>query len=145
MNWCQEGMRMATVQIHSAIQLDIEQLLAGVAQLNTSELEQFLASVSLLLSNRKESTDLASEADLLQNINQGLPADTQQRYDALQSKLRSQSLTPEEHQDLLSLVDVVERSEAERLQHLITLSQMRKVSLDDLLKQLDIPQPPIHV
>ncbi len=136
---------MASVQIHSEIQLDIKQLLVGVAQLETPELEQFLASVSLLLSNRKESTSLSSETDLLQSINQGLPAGTQQRYDALQSKLRSQTLTPEEHQELLSLVDVVERSEAERLQNLIELSQLRKVSLDDLLKQLDIPQLPIRV
>jgi hypothetical protein len=136
---------MATVQIHSEIRLDIRQLLAGVAQLDTPELEQFLTSVSLLLSNRQESASLPSETDLQQSINQGLSSDTQQRYDALRSKLHSQSITPEEHQELLSLVDVVERSEAERLQHLIALSQMRKVSLDDLLKQLDIPQPPIHV
>jgi hypothetical protein len=97
------------------------------------------------LANRKEFASLSSEADLLQSINQGLSADTQQRYDALQSKLRSQTITPEEHQELLSLVGVVERSEAERLQHLIALSHLRKVSLDDLLKQLEIPQPPIHV
>jgi hypothetical protein len=37
----------------------------------------------------------------------------------LQLKLQSQSLTPEEHQELLSLVDVVERSKTERLQNLI--------------------------
>lgn len=136
---------MATVQIESKINLDIEQLLTGVAQLDTPELEQFLASVSLLLSHRKAESPADAEADLLQKINQGLPADVQQRYDTLRAKLQSETITAAEHQELLTLVDVVEHADAERLTHLIALSQLRQISLDDLLKQLEIRQPPIYV
>jgi hypothetical protein len=134
---------VATVQIQSEIELDIQQLLAGVAQLDTPELEQFLESVRLLLSDRQVPSP--SEADLLQSINQGLSSETQQRYEALQAKLQGQTITEKEHQELLDLVDVVEQADAERLENLIALSQLRKVSLDDLLKQLDICQPSIHV
>lgn len=136
---------MATVQIESKINLDIEQLLTGVAQLDTPELEQFLASVSLLLSHRKAESSADLEADLLQKINQGLPADVQQRYDTLRAKLQNEMITEAEHQELLTLVDVVEQADAERLNHLIAISQLRQVSLDDLLKQLEIRQPPIYV
>lgn len=136
---------MATVQIESKINLDIEQLLTGVAQLDTPELEQFLASVSLLLSHRKAESSADLEADLLQKINQGLPADVQQRYDTLRAKLQNEMITEAEHQELLTLVDVVEQTDTERLNHLIALSQLRQVSLDDLLKQLEIRQPPIYV
>ncbi len=136
---------MATVQIESKINLDIEQLLTGVAQLDTPELEQFLASVSLLLSHRKTESSADAEADLLQKINQGLPADVQQRYDTLRAKLQNETLTAAEHQELLALVDLVEQADAERLGHLIALSQLRHISLDDLLKQLEIRQPPIYV
>lgn len=136
---------MATVQIESKINLDIEQLLTGVAQLDTPELEKFLASVSLLLSHRKAESSADLEADLLQKINQGLPADVQQRYDTLRAKLQNEMITEAEHQELLTLVDVVEQTDTERLNHLIALSQLRQVSLDDLLKQLEIRQPPIYV
>lgn len=132
---------MATVQIESKINLDIEQLLTGVAQLDTPELEQFLAGVSLLLSHRKAESSADLEADLLQKINQGLPADVQQRYDTLRAKLQNETITEAEHQELLTLVDVVEQTDTERLDHLIALSQLRQVSLDDLLKQLEIRQP----
>ena len=113
---------MATVQIESKIHLDIEQLLTGVAQLDTPELEQFLASVSLLLSHRKAESPADLEADLLQKINQGLPADVQQRYNTLRAKLQNETITAAEHQELLTLVDVAEQADAERLGHLIALS-----------------------
>jgi hypothetical protein len=74
-----------------------------------------------------------------------LSSETQQRYEALQAKLQSQSISAEEHQELLELINTVEQADAKRLENLIALSQLRKVSLDDLLKQLDIRQPSIHV
>ena len=133
---------MATVQIRSDI--DIDQLLEVVAQLDTAELRQFLTRANLLLAQRQDVALSSSESDLLQKINQGLPSDTQRRYDELREKLRSEELSPEEHEELLELVDVVEQSHADRLQHLIALSQLRQVSLDELMKQLDIRQPPVH-
>ncbi|MEO1404447.1 MAG: hypothetical protein AAFV72_24785 [Cyanobacteria bacterium J06635_1] len=134
---------MAKVQIKSEI--DINQVLDGIAQLETSELERFLTKVSLILAQRKESGLPASEADLLQKINQGLPPETQQRHDELYAKLHSQIITPEEHQELLKLIDVIEQADAERLQHLIALSQLRQLPLDELMNQLEIPHPPVHV
>lgn len=133
---------MATVQIRSDI--DIDQLLEGVAQLDTAELRQFLTRANLLLAQRQDVALPSSESDLLQKINQGLPSDTQRRYDELREKLRSEDLSPEEHGELLELVDVVEQAHADRLQHLIALSQLRQVSLDELMKQLDIRQPSVH-
>ncbi|MEL7495359.1 MAG: STAS/SEC14 domain-containing protein, partial [Cyanobacteria bacterium J06554_11] len=72
---------MATVQIKSDV--DIDQLLEGVAQLDTTELQQFLTRASLLLAQRQDAALPSSESDLLRQINQGLPADTQHRYDEL--------------------------------------------------------------
>ncbi|MEO1792115.1 MAG: hypothetical protein AAFR25_07820 [Cyanobacteria bacterium J06629_19] len=133
---------MATVQIKSDV--DIDQLLEGVAQLDTTELQQFLTRASLLLAQRQDAALPSSESDLLRQINQGLPADTQHRYDELREKLRREELNSEEHKELLKLVDVVEQATADRLQHLIALSQLRQISLDELMKQLEIRQPPVH-
>lgn len=86
-----------------------------------------------------------SEAELLQTINQGLPESTQRRYDELRAKLRAETITPAEHQEFLVLVDLVEQADADRLQHLITLAQLRQVSLPTLMRQLGIQPPAIHV
>ncbi|MEL6555450.1 MAG: STAS/SEC14 domain-containing protein [Cyanobacteria bacterium J06621_11] len=133
---------MATVKIKSDV--GTEQLLEGVAQLETSELENFLTQASLLLAQRKATALPTTESDLLKKINQGLPTDIQQRYDALREKLRQEELSSAEHKELLEFVDVVEQASAERLQHLIALSQLRQVSLDELFQQLDIHPPTVH-
>lgn len=123
----------------------LEQLLEGAAQLDTPELKNFLSKVGLLLANRQESALSASETELIQKINQGLPIGTQQRYDELQTKLRNETIMPEEHQALLALVDVIEQASAERLKYLIALSQLRQVSLDNVMEQLEIKPPAVYV
>lgn len=133
---------MATVQIKSDV--GVEQLLEGVSQLETVELEQFLTQASLLLAQRNEVALPRTESDLLKKINQGLPIDIQQRYDDLRAKLRREELSSAEHKELLELVDVVEQASVERLQHLMALSQLRQVSLDELLQQLDIHPPAVN-
>ncbi len=124
---------------------ELDQLLSGVAQLETADLERFAEQVYLLLAQRKVPSLPQTEAELLQQINQGLTEDTQHRYDELRAKLRDETLTPEEHQELLALVDTVEQADADRLRHLIALSQLRQVPLPNLMHQLGIHPPAVHV
>jgi preprotein translocase subunit SecA len=126
-------------------QIVLNQLLNSAAQLEMTDLEQLAAQVNFLLAQRKVPSLSASEAELLQTINQGLPESTQRRYDELRGKLRAETITPAEHQEFLALVDLVEQADADRLQHLITLSQLRQVSLPTLMYQLGIQPPAIHV
>jgi hypothetical protein len=78
------------------------------------------------------------ETELLQQINCGLPADIRQRYDALNAKLHDETITPQEHAELLALIDRIELADAERMQRLITLARLRGVSVDTLMRQLGI-------
>lgn len=79
-----------------------------------------------------------------QQIDWGLPEDTQSRYNELRAKLQAETITPDEHQELLSLVDTVEQADADRLQSLIELAQLRQLSLTDLMSQLGIRPPSLH-
>jgi hypothetical protein len=79
-----------------------------------------------------------AELELLQKIKQALPTELQQQYNDLRVKMRSQTITPEEYQDLLKLIGIVEQADGDRLQHLIQLSQLRNISLPDLMKQLQV-------
>jgi HPt (histidine-containing phosphotransfer) domain-containing protein len=136
---------MATVQFKSEISIELDQLLAGVTQLDTPDLEKLLIQVRHVLAHRKNPSLPALEIELLQKINQTLPDELQQQYNDLSAKMRLGVITPNEHQALLKLIDIVEQTDADRLQHLIQLSQLRDISLPELMQQLDIHPQPVHV
>ena len=135
---------MATVRVTSEVDLNLDQLLSGVAQLDTDELRNFVERVSLMLAQRKSASLPELEANLLQTINQGLPEEVQHRYNELQAKLQDEATAPEEHQELLQLIDVVEQADADRLEDLVELAQLRGVSLTDLMTQLGLRSPAVY-
>jgi len=84
-----------------------------------------------------------NEAELLLNINQGLPLIVQRRYDELTAKRRSDTIKAEELQELLNLIDRIEHSDAERIKHLAQLAHLRQTSLTALMNDLGIEAPPV--
>ncbi len=82
-----------------------------------------------------------TEAELLQKINRGIAPEIQHRYDALVTKRRAETLTPEEHTELVQLTGHIENLDAQRIAYLTELAQLRRTSLIELMEQLDI-QPP---
>lgn len=129
---------MTMLQLTSEINIEIDEVLNGVAKLDTPDLERVLSEVSVLLARRKAPHLSADETMLLENINRGLPASAQQRYDKLTAKLLDESISTAEHEELLGLIEQVEAMDAERLQALIELAQIRHTSIDDLMNQLGI-------
>ena len=51
-------------------------------------------------------------------------------------------MTAKEYEELLDMTDQVENLEAERVQYLGELAKLRKISLSDLMQQLNIPAVP---
>lgn len=133
---------MPTIEVRSQVSLD--ELLNGVAQLDTPELERFVSQVLTLRAKRVAPCLPEEEAGLLEKINQGLSPAAQQRYDELTAKRRAETLTSEEHQELITLIDRIERADAERVQVLSELAQRRKVSVTALMAALGI-RPPEYV
>jgi hypothetical protein len=80
----------------------------------------------------------------LLKINHTIPPDVQQRYDALIAKRRAETLTPEEHTELVHLSDQVEQLEAERMAAVASLAQLRGMSLAEVMQALGL-QPPAYV
>lgn len=132
---------MPQTQVASPINIDLNQVLEGIAQLDIPELEHFAFQVNTMLARRKAPSLPKREAELLQQINQGLLPAVQQRYHELNAKRCAETFTPEEHQELLVLIDQIELADAERLQHLIELAQLRGIGLDTLMEQLGIHPP----
>jgi hypothetical protein len=131
--------RMSTVQVQSQVSLD--ELLNGVGQLSLPELERFVTQAIALLAERKSPSLSKDEAELLIRVNQGLPLDIQKRHDELVAKRKAEALTPDEYQELLNLIDEIEKADAERAKHLVELARLRGTSLAAVMEDLGIRAP----
>ena len=80
------------------------------------------------------------ESDLLMAINNSIPAELQQRFEALSAKSQSGRLFPDEHAEMIHLIDVLEQKHAERLEKLLDLAQLRGVPLKKLMQELQLVQ-----
>jgi hypothetical protein len=127
---------MTVVRVEANV--STEQLLQAVKQLPTDELATFVAQVLALRAQREAPPVTRAESELLLRVNQGIPADLQQRYEDLIAKRRSETLTLEEHTELLALTDQVEQLEADRIAALAELARLRHISVTDLMRDLGI-------
>jgi hypothetical protein len=84
------------------------------------------------------------EADLLQTINISLPPATGEQYQHLIAKRQAETLTPDEHSQLIALGQQLETLNVKRIQALIQLADRRNQPLPDLMQSLGInPDPEV--
>lgn len=130
---------MSTVQVKA--QFSSDDLLQAVKQLSSSELEWLVWQVIALRAHRKAPGLSKDESELLLKINRGMPPDIQEQYLELIDKRQSETLTPEEYDELLELTDAVEKRDAERVESLKELALIRNTSLTALMEDLHIQTP----
>ena len=77
-------------------------------------------------------------------INIGFSAQTWEEYHALIAKRHAETLTPEEHEQLIQMSSRLEQLNVARIQALIQLATFRKQTLTNLMHTLGInPHPEI--
>jgi hypothetical protein len=79
-----------------------------------------------------------SESELLEEINQGFPAEHWERYRELAAKRRAETQTGEEHADLLSMIQIREEANVRRVECLAELAKRRNVPMSLLVEQMGI-------
>jgi hypothetical protein len=77
--------------------MSLDELLAAANQLSENDLEQLLQEVAALRAQRRAYVLPASEAQLLNKINQGIPTELRTQYQTLRAKLEAETLTEQEH------------------------------------------------
>ena len=117
----------------------VEEVIHGVASLDTPALEDFFQQVAQLLAERKAPHLSKRESELLQQINAGYPNGMTKRYEYLLSQKRKQAISPVEQQELIELSNHFETLDAKRLKDLLDLAQLREIPLDELLNNLKQP------
>ena len=130
---------MATIPIE--VQVSTEQLLRAVERLPPQELAAFVDQVLALRAQREAPHLSQSETALLLQINQGLPAALQRRFDELVAKRQAETITPDELQELIAITDPIEQRDAQRLAALIELAQLRQTTVPELMDSLGIKPP----
>ncbi len=132
---------MASIQVR--LQVSLDELLNGVAQLDNRQLNHFIDQALMLRARRLAPNLSKDETRLLHKINRGLSPAAQRRYAELTAKRRAETLTVKEQRELLALIDRIERTDAKRAQAVIKLAQLRHTSVAALVDDLGI-RPPAH-
>ncbi len=81
------------------------------------------------------------ETQLLQQINQGVPTEVRDRYHLLDEKLHDDTITPDEHQELIDIINQIELADAERIFSVIQLAQLRNTTIHAIIDQLGMCRP----
>ena len=79
-----------------------------------------------------------AEADLLQQINLGLSVECWEEYHSLLAKRRAETLTADEHTQLIAISDQIEQANVQRVSALIALAERRGTDLPTLMRSLGI-------
>ncbi len=116
------------------------QVLQDLARLTSRQLETVIEQAELLRLQRRRSVLSTQESDSMRIINRGLSREQSARLEQLQEKLRQETITKREHQQLLRLTDELERLGADRLKALIELAAIRKTSVPKLMIEMGLTE-----
>ena len=118
--------------------LNTQNIFAAIEQLEPEQTEILTRRILQLQASRKVPHLSARDTELLNAIYAKKRPGFQLRFDLLNDKRREESLTPEEYQELLWLIEESETFTLKRLQALTELAQLRSLSLRGLMDQLGI-------
>lgn len=121
-----------------------QRLLEEAGQLSLPELDKFVSEVIALRARRIAPSLTREESALFQKINSGLSPEARQRYRDLIEKRRADRLTQAEYDELVELTNQSEKKQAERLEALIELAEVRNTTLPELMDKLGIKPPPVE-
>ena len=117
---------------------ELEEILQEVAARTGKDVDNYIVSIleEKLLPGSGGLRE--KEAELLQQINLDISPEEWRRFFQLVEQRDAEQLASEEYQELLDLTDVIESANARRMEHLVELSILRKVPLDELMEELGI-------
>jgi hypothetical protein len=127
---------MATISVQA--QLTTQQLMDAIRQLDGSELESLTRQIMQRLAQSKAEDNFQREMELLNIIYAKKSAAFRRRFDRLKAKQRAFQLSPDEHNELLRLIEEVQAADVRYVEALAELARLRGVSLPELMEQLEI-------
>jgi hypothetical protein len=124
------------------IQIETDQLLEAALQMPRDELETFVIRLFTLKATQEAPSLSEREAEILLQINQGLPSALQERLNELIDMRQTSTISAKELRELKKLTNRVELLDADRLKLLTELAHLRRVPLRKLISQLGLTPVP---
>ncbi|MCX5965975.1 MAG: STAS/SEC14 domain-containing protein [Cyanobacteria bacterium] len=124
--------------------MSVDELLKAVDNLSEPDLENLLNRTLFVRARRRGPIATPEESTLLREINRGIPAELNNRYEILADKRDEETLMEVEYQELLEIADQIEASGVKRLESLVKLAELRQVPLLQLMADLGIQTPEIR-
>jgi transcriptional regulator of met regulon len=90
------------------------------------------------VANKQASRLSRIETELFLRINRNLTPEKQRRYDELKEKREDETLAESEHAELLQFVEEIQDIWADRLQAILELAKLRKISPQEMMRQLGV-------
>ena len=116
-------------------------LLQATEQLSPAELESITGAVATSRERQVVPTLLANESALFSIISQALPDAERARLAALSEKRADETLTPQEHQELLAVQQKLEALHTAQVKAMADLAALRGTTLTALMDQLGVHFP----
>jgi hypothetical protein len=110
-------------------------LLKAAEELDPVEFDHFASDFIALLRRRSPAGKQALDVQLVAQLNVRLPAAERRRLYELNAKREAETLTKQQHQELIRLCEKSEQFDADRLRALIELAILRKTPLALLAKE----------
>ena len=126
-----------TIELPNSIEQQFRQEATSKGLSLDNYLVQILKQVAQV-SQKSTTQKQLSEVELLKKINLGITEAEWANYKHLIGLRREERLTEQEHQELINLGDKIEQANAQRLEYLFALSQLRGVSLQKVMMDLGI-------
>jgi hypothetical protein len=119
--------------------LSVSEIYDSAANLGNQDFDLFFRKLTILNAHRNNAPIVKSEeSELLLKINIGFPAQKWERLQYLDWKMESSGLNEKESAESLKLAVSYENYTVDRLQLLIKLAKLRKVTLEEIMQQLGI-------
>lgn len=117
----------------------INTLFKEAERLDNRSLDTFISNMMTLRIRRNEFSDKQKEeAYLFEKINKGLPLHQIERFKKLNDKRKETFINEEENNELIVLLEKIEKLNVNRLKYLNTLARLRNVSVRELMIQLSL-------
>lgn len=117
----------------------VSDILDSASRLGAEDFENLFKKLAILHVQRSGMPAMPQEeAELLAQINKGFPTAKFERLQYLDWKVETSGLSEKEAAESLRLATAYENYTVRRLQLLVKLADLRKVSLDELMTQLEL-------
>lgn len=118
--------------------ITFNEIIKQATQLSFAELTELSKKIMEIQAERLADDLPLEEVLLLEKIRKTLPFEVKERFEILKEKRNAETLTNEEYQEFLDLIDTIEMDNAEKVKNVGALALLRNRPILELGRELGV-------